>query len=60
MEKLTKEFIKENILILLQEDLNEQLILHLITLFDAQQIEKEQLVEIIGFYNIERENFFSK
>jgi len=55
MERLVKEFIKENIKTIVKEGLSEQLILHLITLFDAQQLEKVQLVDIMRYFKKEKE-----
>jgi len=58
MEKIIKDFIKENIKLIIEENLNEQVILHIITLFDAQQLEKEQLVSILQFFTNEKNNYF--
>lgn len=58
MEKIVKEFITEHIKIILNYELHEQMLLHLITLFDAQQLDKDKLVALIKHFNDEKNLFY--
>ena len=57
MEALVKEFISENLNFIIKNELNHQFLLHLITLYDAQQIDKEKLTELVRFFHEEKINF---
>ena len=55
MDLILKEFIDEQIKFMVEKDLHEQFLLHMLTLFDAQQIERDTFYNLIKYFNEAKE-----
>lgn len=54
MDLILKQFIDENLKYLIQKELHEQFLLHMLTLFDAQQIQRDSFYNLIKYFNDSR------
>jgi hypothetical protein len=56
MDLILKQFIDDNLNYLIEKELHEQFFLHMLTLFDAQQIERDSFYNLIKYFNDSRHN----
>jgi hypothetical protein len=57
MDLILKQFIDDNLNYLIEKELDEQFLLHMLTLFDAQQIERESFYNLVKYFNDLRNNY---
>jgi len=54
MDLILKQFIDENLNYLIEKNLHEQFLLHMLTLFDAQQIQRDSFYNLTKYFNDSR------